>query len=326
MSRQCLQLLLITSLISTGLLAACSTTQVASTTSTAVSTSTIVPAHPGTIAFSTDGSEYVNDVYTIQTDGTGLTRLTETNTSAEATAWSPDGSKIAYMVCPQGPESDNRQYDIWIMNADGSEQKQLTQGPLGGTYPAWSPDGTQIAYSTWYYPIEKYGPAQIYVMNADGSNPQPVTKGSGHVFFPQWTPDGKILFLQKIGWYGSSRGDVFSIFPDGSDLTRLTTIEHVGDFALSPDGTKLAIYNSEKASIEILPVNESGAGSPEKLINTGFGYDPVKIAWSPDGEALLFSHHQFKKWGLFDLHLVNADGSDLTTIPNAKGADAAWQP
>jgi Tol biopolymer transport system component len=314
MNRKYFLFSLIFSLIITSLVAACGNTPTAKPTST-------------TIAFAIFEPKITDDIYLIQTDGTGLTRLTETNTSAEAPAWSPDGSKIAYHMSPQRPGSDNFQYDIWVMNVNGSEKKQLTQGPLGGSYPAWSPDGSQLAFSTWFYPIERYGPARIYVMNADGSNPRQSTSGPNDLF-PQWTPDGRILFLRKVGSFESDHGDVFAINPDGSDLIKLTNIDTIGNFALSPDGTKIAIHDIAEHRIKILPVSASGSGVPVTLVDTDFGYDFVKISWSPDGKKLALTRQELVMGNANDqLNIVNADGSGLTTVSNTNAAgDAAWRP
>jgi tricorn protease-like protein len=67
------------------------------------------------IAFNSnrDGNE---EIYVMNADGTGQTRLTNDAASDFLPAWSPDGSKIAF----------NKGFDIFVMNADGSAQTRLT--------------------------------------------------------------------------------------------------------------------------------------------------------------------------------------------------------
>src|SRR5690242_18076290 len=80
----------------------------------------VAPAHAafpganGRIAFSSYGQ-----VYTINADGTGGTVLA----SGRDPAWSPDGTKLAY-VNPAG--------HLAVMNADGSSQTDLGVAPQPG--------------------------------------------------------------------------------------------------------------------------------------------------------------------------------------------------
>jgi len=60
-----------------------------------------------------DGNSY-SDIAVINTDGTGLKRIT--TSSGEYPAWSPDGTQIAFASARAG------NYDIYAMNADGSAQ------------------------------------------------------------------------------------------------------------------------------------------------------------------------------------------------------------
>jgi Tol biopolymer transport system component len=284
---------------------------------TAIPTSTeVISVHPGTLIFQSVEEDYTGEFYLIQTDGTSLTQLTKLHTSLGSPAWSPDGAKIVFAGLAG---------QLWVMNADGSGQTELTNDKLGGIYPDWSPDGTQIAYSTWFYPHVS-GPAQIYVMNADGSSQRRVTNGSENDFFPQWTPDGKILFLRKE-FYGSSGGALYEINPDGSDLVQLTTTKDIGDFALSPDGSKIAIHDKGLNRIAILPLGAGKVGTPVTVIDTDFGTDFVQIAWSPDGQALALARRGLTEIYGEKLHVVNVDGTGLTTVPNARAvSDVAWRP
>jgi dipeptidyl aminopeptidase/acylaminoacyl peptidase len=80
--------------------------------------------------------------------------------------WSPDGSKIAYMV------DQHDHWDIGVMNSDGSGVKLLTSTPfvmftrpINNVAPAWSPDGRSIAFLS-----DREGDWRVYVMNDDGSS------------------------------------------------------------------------------------------------------------------------------------------------------------
>jgi hypothetical protein len=86
----------------------------------------------GRIAFVRDG-----DIYSIEPDGAGLTRLTGDG-HASGPMWSPDGQRIAYI--------DNG--DLWMMNASGTGKTRLTDAAPGYTdqRASWSPDGQYLAF------------------------------------------------------------------------------------------------------------------------------------------------------------------------------------
>jgi Tol biopolymer transport system component len=68
------------------------------------------------------------EVYRVNLDGTGLTRLTNNGANDGLPAWSPDGSSIAFVSNRDGG------WAVWAMNADGSNQRSLFKLP-------GSPDG-----------------------------------------------------------------------------------------------------------------------------------------------------------------------------------------
>ena len=86
----------------------------------------------GRIAFGShrDGN---GEIYVMNADGSGQTRLTDNPAFDVGPAWSPDGTRIAFT------SGDILSPEVYVMNADGSGQTRLTDNPAFDGGPAWSP-------------------------------------------------------------------------------------------------------------------------------------------------------------------------------------------
>jgi hypothetical protein len=91
------------------------------------------------------------DVYVMDLNGSGVTRLTSGSFYESEARWSPDGSRIAFIAQP------DPNYDIYLMNTDGSNRVRMTRSaervpsPFGGGWdamPRWSPDGERLIFET----------------------------------------------------------------------------------------------------------------------------------------------------------------------------------
>ena len=130
-------------------------------------------------------------IYTMNSDGTMLTRLTGETFLIMHLAWSPKGDKIAFEACRGGNMGSDCpagvSFDIYVMNADGSNLANMTNDPSSDRFPSWS-SSSKIAFSS-----DRSGQKEIYVMNADGSGLEQVTDGQTQNDEPQWSPDGNWL-------------------------------------------------------------------------------------------------------------------------------------
>src|SRR5262249_36833501 len=128
----------------------------------------------GKIAFHSirDGN---NEIYVMNQDGTGQTRLTVDPVSDSLASWSPDGKKIVFL----------HNTDIFVMNADGTAETNLTNGVGSNGGPEFSPDGTKIAFHS----ARGGANFDIYVMNADGTNVQQLTTNPAGDLTPTRSPD-----------------------------------------------------------------------------------------------------------------------------------------
>lgn len=103
-------------------------------------------------------------------------------------AFSPDGSKIAY-ISGHGHGT----YELYVMDSDGKNKKKLTNDGALELFPVFSPDGSEIAYTS-----NITGDFEIWVMNADGTNARQLTDSHGIDSRPNWSPNGQqILFTSN---------------------------------------------------------------------------------------------------------------------------------
>ncbi len=83
------------------------------------------------------------DICSINSDGSGLTNITNSPAMVWMPSWSPDGSRIAYRA--QDPLGTQR---IYVMNLDGSNRITTASFATSSiAFPSWSPDGRQLTFA-----------------------------------------------------------------------------------------------------------------------------------------------------------------------------------
>lgn len=187
------------------------------------------------------------DLFLANSDGSGLTQLTDSGAyDAEATV-SPMGDRIIFTSTRDGD------LELYTMDLDGRNVQRLTHTPGydGGAF--FSPDGTRIAWRAHYPESEaelaeyrrllaedliRPGRVDLHVMNADGSNPIRLTDNGSANFAPFWHPSGKkLIFSSNLLEPGGRHFELFMIGDEGEGLERITTHDDFDGFPMfSPDG------------------------------------------------------------------------------------------
>lgn len=137
---------------------------------------------------------------------------------------------------------------------------------------------------------------EIYVMKTDGTEIARLTSNATFEhWWPRISPDRKkILFYRRpAGVQGDdyAQASLWVMNADGTGVTQIIAQGangwvQQGHAEWSPDGTRLAMFGSFNATLQIFTTDSAG-GSPVRYTNQpGINTD---VSWSPDGSKLLFN-------------------------------------
>jgi len=108
------------------------------------------------------GNSFVDaHLFTINTNGTGLAQITNTDLGEGMGAWSPDGSKIAFIINNGMP--DYR--ELATVNADGTGLTVILERVGTQEHPSWAPDGSRIVFVD--FGVNKWG--WLFTVKPDGT-------------------------------------------------------------------------------------------------------------------------------------------------------------
>ncbi len=232
-----------------------------------------------------------NAIHTIGSDGGNDRRLRQVKGYLWSPAWSPDGSRIAFVHYANG------RGQIYAMTSDGSLWANLSSNNYCDRLPAWSPDGSKIAFVS-----DRDGDWEIFVMNADGTDQRQLTHSLGRDFQPVWSPDGRhIAFCRDVG------GDVDIYIMDANGLGAHPVVERPGDQwdpAWSSDSSRIACGSVRRDGglEELLVVNVNTEQVQLVMRMPGISC----LEWSPDGTRLAGVYEEYGEPAIGGVFMIDA--------------------
>ena len=144
---------------------------------------------------STTTADDVNtDIFVINADGSGLTRITYHGAEDRQPAWSPDGKTIAFVS-----NRDGGYASIFTMTAGGLNVQPLVSCSPNCFEPEYSPDGRKLAFGSVL--TGEIIVLDIAAKQTVGVGPTPPKGVSRH---PTWTRDGtRVVFASDRGAEGT---------------------------------------------------------------------------------------------------------------------------
>lgn len=194
-------------------------------------------------------------------------------------SFSPDGRRIAFGRAWGRIRDDIEtiQYaDIYTSSATGGDLRRLTHFPAysgDANGAAWSPDGKRLVFNRTTSSISKPPNRHaVFVINADGSalrrlTPWRLNGGDG----PDWSPDGSRILFRAIAAEEGPSGDLYTVNPDGTNLTRLTRQSDKGGVlsaSFSPDGKWVAFGRPGTQGEPDVFVMHTPNGAPQAVTRT----------------------------------------------------------
>jgi TolB protein len=158
----------------------------------------------GRVLFSStrDGN---SEIYSANTDGSGVRRLTNHPAIDVSPACGPGGLVAFVSARHGGPQ-------IFTMNSNGGEPKRVTYKGNHNQVPAWCPDPTRslLAFSG-----RDAGGFDVFTLDLKNGQYRRLTQGQGSNTDPAFSPDCRMVM------FASTRGGLFISNPEGLNQNKI---------------------------------------------------------------------------------------------------------
>ncbi len=241
-------------------------------------------------------------------DGYNPRSIATSPESIMSPAWSPDGTKIAYVTF----DIDAGKSLLQIQDlASGRTELVSDRAGINGA-PAWSPNGRHLAMT-----LSTRGNPDVYVYDVRSRKLDPITQSPAIDTEPAWSPDGNYLvFTSDRG----GRAQIYRTPAQGGREERLTFEGKSNTRAVySPDGESLAmVHESGGYRVAVMDLKTRGL-----RVVTGGPLDESPT-FAPNGQALIYAR---TAGGRVELATVSVDGRVKTSLrQRGEVREPAWSP
>ncbi len=263
------------------------------------------------VAYVSTISQGTSKKYVLQVadaDGYNARAIFSSSKQILSPAWSPDGSRLAYVSFESGNSAIYIQDIIQGTRAKVSAKKGINSAP------SWSPDGRHLALT-----LSAAGSPDIYVLDIAAKNLKRLTSGPAIDTEPSWMPDGKTLLFTSDR---SGGPQIYQVSVNGGKAQRLTFDGKYNAAAdVSPDGRYVAMVNNSGNGFRVAVMDIQSKAM--RVISKG-NLDEAP-SFAPNGSMIIYATAD---QGRGVLAAVSADGRVKQKLRLTEGdvREPSWSP